>query len=257
MPLNGKIYGKQRIKKLNNHSISKIMIRLRVSFNHLNGKLLQLIKLKNLNKLPRICKTLLSKPQKTYYNQATALAKAGQLKPAIDTYEKALKLSPQHEDALYNKKIVEQALQKNEQEQQEAGGEDEKQANSEQKQKDQEGQEQQQSGASEQKSNSSDKASKKSSDEQMNQDQQQKNKEQDEAKQQTEQEKQQAESEQDKENEGKTGQQQAEQELSDEQKQAQAQWLKRIPDDPAGLLERKFKYQYSQRNQASKQEKSW
>lgn len=193
----------------------------------------------------------------TYYNQATALAKAGQLKPAIDTYEKALKLSPQHEDALYNKKIVEQALQKNEQEQQEAGGEDEKQANSEQKQKDQEGQEQQQSGASEQKSNSSDKASKESSDEQMNQDQQQKNKEQDEAKQQTEQEKQQAESEQDKENEGKTGQQQAEQELSDEQKQAQAQWLKRIPDDPAGLLERKFKYQYSQRNQASKQEKSW
>ncbi|KKN27119.1 hypothetical protein LCGC14_0867930, partial [marine sediment metagenome] len=41
---------------------------------------------------------------------------------------------------------------------------------------------------------------------------------------------------------------------SDEQKQAQEQWLKRIPDDPAGLLKRKFKYQYSQRNRGSQQE---
>jgi len=27
------------------------------------------------------------------------------------------------------------------------------------------------------------------------------------------------------------------------------QWLRRIPDDPAGLLRRKFLYQYRQRNQ--------
>ena len=33
-----------------------------------------------------------------------------------------------------------------------------------------------------------------------------------------------------------------------EQQQANEQWLKRIPDDPAGLLKRKFKYQYGQRN---------
>jgi Ca-activated chloride channel homolog len=35
---------------------------------------------------------------------------------------------------------------------------------------------------------------------------------------------------------------------SDEQQQANEQWLKRIPDDPAGLLKRKFKYQYGQRS---------
>ena len=36
---------------------------------------------------------------------------------------------------------------------------------------------------------------------------------------------------------------------SEEQKQANEQWLKRIKDDPAGLLKRKFKYQYGQRRQ--------
>jgi Ca-activated chloride channel family protein len=30
----------------------------------------------------------------------------------------------------------------------------------------------------------------------------------------------------------------------DEKQQANEQWLNRIPDDPAGLLRRKFKYQY-------------
>ena len=35
--------------------------------------------------------------------------------------------------------------------------------------------------------------------------------------------------------------------MSNEEKQANEQWLKRIPDDPAGLLKRKFKYQYDQR----------
>jgi Ca-activated chloride channel homolog len=37
--------------------------------------------------------------------------------------------------------------------------------------------------------------------------------------------------------------------MTNEEKQASEQWLKRIPDDPAGLLKRKFKYQYDQRNQ--------
>ena len=33
-----------------------------------------------------------------------------------------------------------------------------------------------------------------------------------------------------------------------EEQQATEQWLRRIPDDPAGLLRRKFRYQYQQRN---------
>jgi Ca-activated chloride channel family protein len=35
--------------------------------------------------------------------------------------------------------------------------------------------------------------------------------------------------------------------LSSEEQQAAAQWLRRIPDDPGGLLRRKFLYQYQQR----------
>ncbi len=38
-------------------------------------------------------------------------------------------------------------------------------------------------------------------------------------------------------------------EMTKEEQQANEQWLNRIPDDPAGLLRRKFKYQYDQRGQ--------
>ena len=44
----------------------------------------------------------------------------------------------------------------------------------------------------------------------------------------------------------------AEADLPPEQREAQQavdQWLRRIPDDPSGLLRRKFLYQYRQRNQ--------
>jgi len=35
--------------------------------------------------------------------------------------------------------------------------------------------------------------------------------------------------------------------LDSEERQAAEQWLRRIPDDPGGLLRRKFLYQYRQR----------
>ena len=37
--------------------------------------------------------------------------------------------------------------------------------------------------------------------------------------------------------------------LTDEQKQALEQWLRRVPDDPGGLLRNKFKWQYLQNRQ--------
>jgi len=42
------------------------------------------------------------------------------------------------------------------------------------------------------------------------------------------------------------GQAQAE-DLNSEERLAAEQWLRRIPDDPGGLLRRKFQYQYQQR----------
>ena len=44
----------------------------------------------------------------------------------------------------------------------------------------------------------------------------------------------------------------------DEEEQATEQWLRRIPDDPAGLLRRKFLYQYKQRQtEQAPGEKTW
>jgi len=40
-----------------------------------------------------------------------------------------------------------------------------------------------------------------------------------------------------------------------EQQQADERWLRRIPDDPGGLLRRKFLYQYSQREPAQQSDK--
>ena len=42
----------------------------------------------------------------------------------------------------------------------------------------------------------------------------------------------------------------------DEQEQASEQWLRQIPDDPAGLWRRKFEYQYRKRRGVP-QEQSW
>jgi len=38
---------------------------------------------------------------------------------------------------------------------------------------------------------------------------------------------------------------------------AAEQWLRRIPDDPGGLLRRKFKKQYRQRQRFNSNEQPW
>jgi Ca-activated chloride channel family protein len=201
-----------------------------------------------------------------YYNQATALAKAGKLEQALKTYQKALQLNPEHQDALYNKNLVEEALQKQDKD---------KQQSDSSKQKQNDDQNRKSSDQSNDQQAQQDKQSEDATSDQANQDQQEQNKETDKAQQQAEDELQkatdaeqkdqakQAESEQaskqQQDAQKESAQQQTDQQANDdsEQKQAQEQWLKRIPDDPAGLLKRKFKYQYSQRNQSTQQEKTW
>ena len=39
--------------------------------------------------------------------------------------------------------------------------------------------------------------------------------------------------------------------------QAAQQWLRKIPDDPGGLLRRKFRYQYRQRGAGDTEEQAW
>ena len=187
------------------------------------------------------------------YNQGNALARLQRYEEAIAAYDRALTSEPDMADAVHNRAEVEKLLQQQQQQEQkekqqqgeQQGEQDESQgdqADGEQQQDDQSDGEQQQGeqGADEQ-----------------------------EAGQEGEQTEQQAEgSESNKESEGE---QQAEQQRADtaseegdqqaeaaeanpldsEEKQAAEQWLRRIPDDPGGLLRRKFLYQYRQQSQGT------
>ncbi len=52
-----------------------------------------------------------------YYNLGNAQAKKGDFEASLGAYNKALEIDPDHEDALYNKKLIEEQMQKNQQEQ--------------------------------------------------------------------------------------------------------------------------------------------
>ena len=186
-----------------------------------------------------------------FYNQANALAKSGQLEQAIKAYEKALALNPEDTDAKYNKELVEKALdkQKQEQKKQDQQKKDDKQDKQDKSDKDDQqkkdgepSDKSEQQKASEQKPEQSEekKSQQQQADEQGTPD----NKE------------------PEKQPEADKAEQAAEPKKTDakqqpkpateiaqpttEQQQANEQWLNRIPDDPAGLLKRKFKYQYGQ-----------
>ncbi|WP_432742977.1 VWA domain-containing protein [Methylobacter sp. G7] len=185
-----------------------------------------------------------SKSTGSAYNQGNALAKAGQLEEAIKAYDKALAMNPNDSDAKYNKTVVEKALEQQKQqknEKQQAKGDSEQNKEGEKPEKSDE----QNPDQNKTEEKPEQKPEQKPSDQQQSEENQQQNKAEEQKPeasqpQQTEQGKDEA-KQQDKEQIPATP------ELSDEQQQANEQWLKRIPDDPAGLLKRKFKYQYGQR----------
>jgi len=209
------------------------------------------------------------------YNRGNALAKLNDLENSIKAYDRALQLDPNNEDAKYNKQLVEEKLQEN------------KKQNSQNNNSSQDNQEQQPGSDSQQQNQSADNNSDSES-QQNNQSEQPSNESSEDPAQlstqlSTQQSTQQSAEQSDKlseeqknkmanteesdqtenkesSSENKTAQEiQAEQQrLSEatpdlEQQQAQ-QWLKKIPDDPGGLLRRKFKYQYSrEKNQHEQQ----
>jgi len=179
------------------------------------------------------------------YNLGNALARKGEYEAAIGLYDKVLEADPGHEDAKYNKELLEKELeqQQQQQQQQENQQQDENQEQDEQNQQQNQQQEQDQQ----------DQQDQQQQEQQQQQDQQdQQQQEQQEQQQQQDQQQQQEESE-------ASEQQQSETEAPEnEEKQATEQWLRRIPDDPGGLLRRKFLYQYQQReHDRNPGEKTW
>ncbi|MDH5485311.1 MAG: VWA domain-containing protein [Gammaproteobacteria bacterium] len=186
----------------------------------------------------------------TDYNRGNALAQLGRVDEALDAYNRALEKDPQHEDARYNREL----LEKNKQQQDENKESDK---NSDDKQSDKNKSDDQQ-----QQSKDSKPADNKSADEQQQkdapQDKQQQAGEDDKPEPQDRQQQAnkdlQQQAEQDDKQEAEAAMEQSQQQLSEQAKQ---QWLRRIPDDPGGLLRNKFYYQYKQQHKQSNTTQPW
>ena len=185
------------------------------------------------------------------YNLGNALAHQGQYTDAIKAYDKALAKDPKNADAAYNKKLVEKLLK-----QQQAQQKQQKQGKNQQGQgSKKENQQKDQSGKQSSSQSQQDEQEKRDKQQTGNgqQDQQQQDKNQNEAGQQPQ--KQKAEQQQEQqagqqEKQGKPDKQAKPQgdddHLTDEQRQAIRQWLRRVKDDPGGLLRRKFALQHQE-----------
>ena len=193
------------------------------------------------------------------YNQGNALAQLQRYEEAIAAYDRALTSAPGMADAVHNRAEVEKLLQQQQQQQQQE--QQEQQQQQQQQQGDQQQNDQQGEQQGEQEESQGDQA-----------DAEQQQGDGQDAEQSGEQSEQQAEGSEGKEGTEETeGEQQAAQQRTDtageeddqqaeaaeanpldsEEKQAAEQWLRRIPDDPGGLLRRKFLYQYRQQSQGT------
>ena len=178
------------------------------------------------------------------YNLGNALARLGEFESAIDAYEEVLERDPNAEDAQYNRDLLQDMLEQsqdsqdgeegNENSSEEGGGGEQSEGQS---QSDQEGDEGSSGdpGAEGEEGDSSVR-----DEENMNQeDMQAMQEELERAAQEAQQQGSEAQ-----EQEGMTQAEAEAMRREQEQQQAMEQWLRRIPNDPGGLLRRKFRYQY-------------
>jgi Ca-activated chloride channel homolog len=183
---------------------------------------------------------------KAHYNRGNSLAHMGQIDAAIDAYEDALELNPDFEDAKINLEILKklqkqqqskQQNQKNEKQrskqasksQNNSNTQDQKRAN--QKQSQQANNQQQSDNNNQTKSQSNPQHTKNKPDQNKN-------------------------SQNEKNNKSKQDQEkslQANGSKQDEKKQSQQQWLRRIPDDPGGLLRHKILREHLNRHRQNAQ----
>jgi Ca-activated chloride channel family protein len=174
------------------------------------------------------------------YNLGNARAYQGELDAAIEAYEQVLEIDPDYEDAAYNLELVESLKEQQEQEQQNQGddqqstenpGGDGEQSDSEEQSDQQGGEGEAQTDSEAQGGDSSESGDEEMSEEDMRALQEELQRAAEEAE------------------SGEQPQQMSAAQLAEfrqqqEQEQALEQWLRRIPDDPGGLLRRKFRHQY-------------
>lgn len=161
-----------------------------------------------------------------HYNRGNALALQGDLDGAIAAYDQALEIDPDMNDAIYNKNVIERLKQEQQQQQQQQAGQGDPQEGEETRD--------QQNEAPEQAESEQEQGEQQSQGEPQNQAQ-----------------------EQDSEAEADRLQREIQEAWDEEDAQAMEQWLRRIPDDPGGLLRRKFRNEYMRRGQPDAEGESW
>ena len=188
---------------------------------------------------------------RSLYNLGNALARQGEFAGAIDAYEEVLEIDPDHADARYNRDLVQQLQQQQEQQQegdqqqssdqQGEGEQSDSSGDSEQQDSDQSAQ-----SDSEQEGDSSQREGEEPSQEDLEALQEELQRAAEEAR-----------------NEEQVAQQQLTAEelealrREQEQQEAMEQWLRRIPNDPGGLLRRKFRYQYQKSGKDQDGNNTW
>ena len=193
------------------------------------------------------------KNEDAYYNQGNALAHMGKYQQAIEAYDKTLTVNPNNQDALHNRKIVEDLLKKDKQQQNQDKQNQDKQnqdkQNQDKKNQDKKNQDKQDQDKQDQDKQNQDKQNQdKQNQDKQNQDKQNQDKQdqdkQDQDKQNQDKQNQdkqdQDKQDQDKQDQDKSTTDGSQSEVLREQQQAKEQWLRLIPDDPGGLLREKF-----------------
>ena len=163
------------------------------------------------------------------YNRGNSLAHLGEYDAAIAAYDQALAMEPGMADALHNRAVVEQMKEQEQQQQQEGdqGESEDGESSSEQQEGDQ----------SQESENQQDQEGEQNGQEEEGQEGEQQ--------------------------EGEPGDEKSDQQMefseawSEEDAQAMEQWLRRIPDDPGGLLRRKFRNQHQRRGAPEDEGKTW
>ena len=213
-----------------------------------------------------------------HYNLGNALAKQQDFAGALDAYKQALKLNPDMDDAKKNQTLVKQ-IEKQQQEQE--GDGDNKDGDPKDSDEENSDNEKQDKNDSDQQDDENEQDSEGQKNEQENQDQKQStdDQESDSDSDQEQQSQQQSEQNNDEEKEDVQSQQQSEDDknntedsakeqqttaadiqesnLNKEEEQALEQWLRRIPDDPGGLLRRKFSQESKLRRNQPIEDKQW
>lgn len=155
------------------------------------------------------------------FNHGNALAKDDELQAAIHQYESALEIDPDFEDAKFNLELVKRILRQEQQHQQD------RQNETRENQENQSANAQESEGQPERNPPNNDRSESEGQTDK------------DDPREQTEQ------------------MADAQDSLTEEQAQMMEQWLREIPDDPSGLLRRRFYFEYQQRDQPQRVVNVW